>query len=447
MQVTGIICEYNPFHNGHKKQLDEIKNSVEDAAIVCIMSGDFVQRGEVSLLDKYKRAGLALKNGADLVVELPSRYVLSSAEGFAYGGISLLSQMVVVDQLSFGANHTDPSLYKKASLLLNNEDSSFQETLTQALSKGDSYPKARELALKNALIREGTDSKTIDSFLHSPNDQLGLEYQKAIDSLNSSIEIKPFHRVGADHFDQKIVDSTASGSYIRKQILENHSLKGLTGVLPQDTQKVLQDGLDHKTLLSSKDLSLPLNYQLMQLFSSYGSASDLSFDLTNDSPMEGQAKSSRKILQEIIGDSKTDQELMSRLLRVYLSYPDFSELAEQVKSKNVTHSHITRLFCRILLQQLSHPMDEKKRMVYISPGYLHVLGFTDLGKVLLGRIRKESNLPIIVNPASDGRLLDPKQRVLLDEDIEASNLARLLRQKNSGIPEVPEVSRSFIPIP
>jgi hypothetical protein len=92
-------------------------------------------------------------------------------------------------------------------------------------------------------------------------------------------------------------------------------------------------------------------------------------------------------------------------------------------------------------------MDEKKRMVYISPGYLHVLGFTDLGKVLLGRIRKESNLPIIVNPASDGRLLDPKQRVLLDEDIEASNLARLLRQKNSGIPEVPEVSRSFIPIP
>lgn len=188
MKAVGIICEYNPFHLGHKKQLDTLRRELgEDTAIVCVMSGNFVQRGDCAILDKSLRAKAAVQCGADLVLELPVTYALSSAEGFAAGGVEILSQFC--DSISFGTEHgNDETLMATAQALLCPE---FAPALRQHLDRGISFPAARQAALADI----GCDHR----LLESPNDILAVEYCKAILTQNASMEILPITRHGNYH--------------------------------------------------------------------------------------------------------------------------------------------------------------------------------------------------------------------------------------------------------
>ena len=187
MKITGIICEYNPFHLGHFKQINTIHEHNPDGAVVALMSGNFVQRGYPAIFDKSYRAQAAIMSGADLVLELPVSISLSSAEGFAFGGVRILSDFC--DSLSFGAeNPNTDTLLSTAQALLSPE---FSVELKQALSTGRSFPAARQTALK----KMGLD----DSILSTPNNILAVEYCKAILSQNSNLTPEPILRQGNYH--------------------------------------------------------------------------------------------------------------------------------------------------------------------------------------------------------------------------------------------------------
>ncbi|MBR5126723.1 MAG: nucleotidyltransferase family protein [Oscillospiraceae bacterium] len=188
MKTVGIICEYNPLHLGHRKQIDRIRERFgEDTAIVCAMSGNFVQRGAPAIIDKTARAKAAVACGADLVVELPVTGALSSAEGFAAAGVRTLAPLC--DTLCFGAESAEPeALMVTARLLLSPE---FPPLLRKELDTGKSFPAAREAALR-AMGSAG-------NHLSEPNNILAVEYCKAILSQQAQMEIFPIHRQGSYH--------------------------------------------------------------------------------------------------------------------------------------------------------------------------------------------------------------------------------------------------------
>ena len=188
MKTVGIICEYNPLHLGHKKQIDRIRAEYgEDTAIVCAMSGNFVQRGAPAIIDKTARVKAAVACGADLVLELPVTGALSSAEGFAASGVRTLAP--ICDTLCFGAETAQPDALLSAAQALLRED--YPPLLREELDTGKSFPAARETALN----RMGVDS----GVLSKPNDILAVEYCKAILSQQAEMEIYPIHRQGSYH--------------------------------------------------------------------------------------------------------------------------------------------------------------------------------------------------------------------------------------------------------
>lgn len=188
LKTVGIICEYNPLHLGHKKQIDEIRRICgEDTAVLCLMSGNFVQRGAPAIIDKTYRAKAAVSCGADLVLELPVEYALSSAEGFAAGGVEILGKFC--DMLCFGAETANREKLLDAARVLLSEE--FKPLLKVQLEKGLSFPAARQAALTEM----GLDS----AILESPNNILAVEYCKAILSQDTSMVPLPIHRVGSYH--------------------------------------------------------------------------------------------------------------------------------------------------------------------------------------------------------------------------------------------------------
>ena len=215
MKTVGIICEYNPLHRGHQKQIDRIRELFgKDTAIVCLMSGNFVQRGAPAIIDKSVRAEAAIRCGADLVLELPTEYALSSAEGFAAGGVSILGNFC--DYLCFGAETADTQLLlDTAAALLSDR---FPPLLKEELEKGMSFPAARQAALYRMDL-EGT-------VLETPNNILAVEYCKAILSQNSPMKPLPIHRGGSYH-DELPDEENPSATSIRKIMLEERDFKSL----------------------------------------------------------------------------------------------------------------------------------------------------------------------------------------------------------------------------
>ena len=230
--TVGIICEYNPLHLGHKKQIDRIRETFgPDTAIVCAMSGNFVQRGAPAIIDKSYRAKAAILSGADLVLELPVTTSLSSAEGFAAGGVRILGKLC--HRLCFGAENADPeALMDTARKLL---DPDFSALLRMELDTGKSFPAARQAALE----RMGTSG----TLLIQPNNILGVEYCKAILSQNSHMEIFPIHREGSYH--AEIADSeNPSATSVRNLMLIAHNWRGC---VPKQVRSVFENAPLHAT--------------------------------------------------------------------------------------------------------------------------------------------------------------------------------------------------------
>lgn len=229
MKTVGIICEYNPFHNGHRRQIQLIRaNYGADCTVVCLMSGNYVQRGAPAIVDKSIRAKAAVLSGADLVLELPVTAALSSAEGFAAGGVRILSNFC--DALCFGTESmTKAALFQTAEALLSPR---FSQLLKEEITSGCSFPSARQRAL---------EQMGITSDLSNPNDILGLEYTKAILSQHSSMEIFPIFREGSYHA-QELDFRAPSATAIRKALLSGGDWKN---AVPDVTVPLLQNASIH----------------------------------------------------------------------------------------------------------------------------------------------------------------------------------------------------------
>ena len=182
-KVLGIVSEYNPFHNGHLLHLAQSKKLTKSNYSVCIMTGNFSQRGDTSLVDKWTKAEMAIKNGIDLVIELPTIYSISSAENFADGAIKILENLGIINYLSFGSEIGDINILDEISEVLYQEPKEFTDLLSMELDRGISFPKARENALKLFL----NNTRRYSNVLSNPNNILGIEYLKALKKYNSNI--------------------------------------------------------------------------------------------------------------------------------------------------------------------------------------------------------------------------------------------------------------------
>ncbi len=284
MKTFGIVCEYNPFHEGHAYQIEQTRTKFGATHIVCVMSGTCVQRGELAIYDKWTRAKAAIMGGADLVIELPSAKSLASAEKFAYNAVSLLNSTGIVDGICFGSECGYIEPLKKAAHAYSHSD--FPKHLKTALESGMGYHDAYSKAL--ALC--GADSEIASS----ANNLLGIEYIKALNKLSSSIEPYTVKRIGEGH-DSKNEGAYPSASFLRNEILADANDKNV------------------HSLLEHQDAALAL---LRSPTVSFSQLADVSEGIENRLQ---KAIASSTCLEEIYEKTKTKRYSYSRIRRLVLS--------------------------------------------------------------------------------------------------------------------------------
>ena len=354
--VCGIIAEYNPFHNGHKYQLDLIKKSFD--SIVIIMSGSFTQRGDTAITDKWSRAKSALLSGADLVIELPTVYAMNTAERFAFGGISLLESLGIIDAVSFGSECGDITALENAAEVLICETAEEKEKMMSLLKSGSSYASARETAF----------SKKIPSqILSSPNNILAVEYIKHLKLLKSSIKPVTHRRMGNNYLSAELDSPLSSATAIRA----NYNSNEIKFQMPENVYDIFKNSPKH--FLSNLDTAA------ISFIRSQG-AEALSHSLEC---VEG-------IENRIYNAAKKSSTL--------------AEIEDICCTKRYTRAKIRRI---ILSSMLSITSD----MSYIKPDYARILGASDKGRQLISRIKEISGLTLITK-AADYR----GQSVLFEKD-------------------------------
>lgn len=338
MKKIGIICEYNPFHNGHLYHLEKIKEKYPDSLIVLVMSSSFTQRGEISILNKWEKTEIALNFGIDLVIELPFAFASQSADIFARGAISILKELQV-DTLVFGSESNDPQkLIDIAKIQLENEE--YNSIVKTYLDKGENYPTAMSLAL--SIICK--DTVTL------PNDILGLSYTKEIIKQNANIEIVTIKRTNDFHnkeLNNKIVSATAIRNNLNDENLSNY--------VPDITYKFLKEKKQNNNYFNY------LKYKI----------------LTEQ--------------DEISKYQTVDEGIHNRILKYIEEANSIDGLIQKIKTKRYTYNKLHRMFTHILCGFTKSDAKD------IEINYIRVLGFNNKGIKHLNKIKKVTTLPIITN--------------------------------------------------
>ena len=333
MRTVGIICEYNPLHLGHKKQMDLLRSRFgSDCAIVCLMSGNYVQRGMPAIVDKSMRAKAALLSGADLVLELPVTYALSSAEGFARGGVEILS--TVCDDLCFGAETADPDALMNTAKALRSDD--FPPLLRAQLDTGKSFPAARAAAL----AQMGLDA----SLVESPNNILAVEYCKAILATGCAMKAMPIHREGSYH-DELPDAQNPSATAVRQLMLAKSDWESFV-----PTPELLRDAPLHT--LAAGETAILMKLRTM-----------------TDAEFENLPYGSEGLWRKFMHASRSCATL--------------EEIIATTKSKRYTRTRIDRMVICAFLGITKEILAEK------AP-YVRVLALNDRGRSVLKRMKQHT---------------------------------------------------------
>lgn len=389
-KVLGIIAEYNPFHNGHLYHINESKKLTGADYTVAVISGNFVQRGDTSLVDKWSKAEMALQNGIDLVLELPLLYSISSAENFAEGSIKLLNSLKIVDCLSFGSELCDVNTLNDFATVLYEEPKEFISVLNHELGKGFSYPKARE----NALLMYLNDIRKYANVLSSPNNILGIEYLKALKKYKCPITPISIKRQAVEYNSTKIVDGFASATAIR-QIAQTNDVWSLRQAMPKSSFDIMYDALrSGKTVGSLTRFEREIIYCLRKM-----------------------------TLQEIALLPDVTEGLENAIKNAANSCNTVNELITIVKSKRYTTTRLKRILLYALLGITKKDMQVARK---VSP-YARVLGFNEKGKELLSGITHANpKLPIITSVKKYLETsTDKNLKTMLEKDIFATNIYTL----------------------
>ena len=331
MKTVGIICEYNPLHLGHRKQIRRIREEFgPDTAIVCAMSGNFVQRGMPAIVDKSLRAKAAILCGADLVVELPVTAALSSAEGFAAGGVKVLSQLC--DTLCFGAETADPTLLTDTAKALLSE--AFPPLLRSQLDTGKSFPAARQAALEELGL----------SGVKSPNDILAVEYCKAILTQNSFMEIFPIHREGSYHA-ETADEENPSATAVRKLMLQSYNWRTC---VPKEARQVFEGAPLHTVAAGEGAILARLRTM-------------------TDGDFEALPYGSEGLWRKLMHACRQENTL--------------EDILTAVKSKRYTRTRLDRMVMCAFLGITKEDLEEEVP-------YTRVLAFNDTGRAILKEAKK-----------------------------------------------------------
>jgi len=349
MRAFGVVAEYDPFHSGHAYHLSETRRLLgENAPAVCVMSGSWTQRGSCALTDKWTRTALALRGGADLVLELPVFWATASAEGFARGAVSLLKATGVVDAISFGSESGRPDDLRQVAKCLEGED--YQNALREELDKGFSFAEARQTA---ALRVAGGSAEC----LRGANDNLAVEYLRAAGEDLTAVAVP---RKGVTHDSDSPGEGFASASLIR-ELARRGDWAGVAQWTPAGTAETLrQVGITDMKYVERAFLAR----------------------LRTMTPEDFAA----------LPDSAAAEGLPERLARAAGQAVSLEEFYALSKTRRYTHARIRRLALRAFLGLTEKELPTK-------PAYLRVLGFNSRGRELLREMKEKAALPVLTKPA------------------------------------------------
>ncbi|MDK2918343.1 MAG: hypothetical protein PWQ37_1076 [Candidatus Petromonas sp.] len=397
MKVLGLITEYNPFHNGHKYHLLKSKKITGATHTVAVMSGHFLQRGEPSIIDKWLRAQIAIDEGIDLVVELPTVFSCSSAEFFAKGSIGLLDSLKIVDYVCFGSEHGNIKPLNDIAKLLTNESLQFKKTLKKYLSLGITFPLARQ----KALLRSFDDNEVYEDILKSPNNILGIEYLKALKQIGSKIEPVTIKRIKAPYNSTEINSDICSATAIRELLkMDMLDFMTLKSVLPDNSFKILNHSIKNGMgPIFAKDLEQIILYKLRTI-----------------------SKEELKAIHDI------NEGFENRIKKGANIVSNYDELIDYLKTKRYTLTRIQRILIKTLIGITKKDMIMFKER--FEPQYIRILGFSKKGTELLNKIKINSKLPIITN-LKNYKPQNIYAEKMLYFDIISTNIYSLLFKKAS----------------
>lgn len=352
----GIIAEYNPFHNGHLYQIQKAKELTGADTVITVMSGNFTQRGDTSLINKFEKAKIALQNEVDMVIELPTIYSISSAENFALGGVKILNEIGNIDYLVFGIEEENLEKLQAIADVLVNEDDEFKRNIKEELDKGNSYPKAREIVLKKVL-----SSENVENIMQKPNNILAIEYLKALKTTNSKIKPFAIKRKNTMHNDENINENYASGTYIRKLFIENN-FNEIKKVVPKYTYERLLELKNQGTYVSSiNDFSDIVIYKIRTMTK-----------------------------EEISQIADVNEGLENSIKLASTTCKTIDEIIDKVSTKRYTKTRISRILTYILLDITKSEMEQSKN----ANQYIRVLG---INKKCEGILKKINNDKLITS--------------------------------------------------
>lgn len=367
MKIAGIVAEYNPFHTGHAYQITQTKARLgEDCAVIAVMSGNWVQQADCAIADKWTRARLALMGGADLVLELPTVWAASTAESFARGAVGILNACGVVDALSFGSECADIEGLKRVAQCLDSPE--YEARVRELVNEGATFAVCRQRAVSMLLGEEP------GALLSKPNNNLGIEYIRALSALGSGIKPMTILREGAEHNSIGQTAQFVCATQIRMELADGNWAAA---------QPYLPEG--GRAVLEGSTVGLP-----------------------------GVERVSRAILARLrtmtagdwaqLPDSGTAEGLTRRLERAGQSCTDLEDFFRQAKTKRYTHARLSRLVLWAFLGLTAADVPDQ-------PPYIRVLGFNERGREVLRHMKEGAILPILTKPAHARELEETGRRL------------------------------------
>ena len=403
MNLLGLVVEYNPFHNGHKYHLEKSKELTNATHTMAIMSGSFLQRGEPALFDKYTRAEIAVKNGVDLVIELPTLYSCQSAEIFSHGAIATLNSLNCVNSVCFGSEEGNVEILRTIAEILVREPEEFRSSLKKYLDDGLVFPIARSKSLydyinKNNLL--SLKEEELQQVLNSSNNILGIEYIKSLIKLNSSIKPFTITRVASEYNSKNIESNICSATAIRNSLKNNSNLELIKNVVPTSTFEEIENKISQKfNPLYDSDFYDILSSTIIRDFDNLTNYFEVNEGIEN------------KIYSNIF-KSKTLEELI-----------------DLTKSKRYTMTKIKRTLNNILLGIIRDDVLKVKDLSQVP--YIRILAFNNKGREIIKKIKDSSDIEIITKFSKISHIEDPLFDTLIKYDLKASNMYNMIYYKNN----------------
>ncbi|MCR5778724.1 MAG: nucleotidyltransferase family protein [Lachnospiraceae bacterium] len=398
MKTLGIIAEFNPFHSGHRYLIETAMQKCGADRCIVVMSGDFVQRGAPAIIDCHTRAEMALSGGASAVLSLNPYVSTGSAAYFADGAVQLLDNLGCVDYLAFGSESGDIEWLDAIASILINEPEEYKIELNDGLSQGLSFPVARQKALEKLCDADA---------IGSPNNILAIEYLSALKRHNSRVFPITITRKGSAYHDDTIDTDFASASALRVELLKNN--KNLSKYLSDNSLSILSSA----ALLDSNDFSRELIYAL---------------------------RTNLEILDEFYD---MPAELADRIKNNIDNFKNFDDFCALLKTKDRTYTSISRALIHILLNLKN---TETEMSDTVKPHYARIIGFNSAHSDILGKIKSNTNIPLIINAAEASKMLNQKALRSFNEEIRSAHIYQSVAVNNSGQPFKNEYRRKIVKI-